>query len=130
MGTRGSAPEPDAAGGPDARVGLALERTLLAWVRTGVSLVALGVVLAKFVLFLHKLGLSGGGHGGVGTRRLGIGLVAAGGAVVCVAGMRHLRAWRHWRRGEPLASSPFLAMALVVVVALAATYAIFSIVAP
>ena len=123
-------PGKDTARQPDARVGLALERTLLAWVRTGVSLVALGVVLAKFVLFLHKLGLAGSGLGGVGTRRLGIGLVAAGGAMVCAAGIRHLRAWRHWRQGQPIASSPFLAMALVVIVTLAAAYAIFSIVAP
>ncbi|ACP35338.1 protein of unknown function DUF202 [Sulfolobus islandicus Y.G.57.14] len=34
---------------------LANERTLLAWIRTGIALIGFGFVIAKFVLFLHLL---------------------------------------------------------------------------
>jgi putative membrane protein len=36
---------------------LANERTLLAWIRTGIALIALGFVVARFGLFLRELGL-------------------------------------------------------------------------
>lgn len=50
---------------------LANERTLLAWIRTGVALIALGFVVARFGLLLRELGLRStqpaqdvlGGHG-------------------------------------------------------------------
>lgn len=38
---------------PDPRVFFAGERTLLAWVRTGIAVIGLGFVVAKFGLFLH-----------------------------------------------------------------------------
>lgn len=37
----------------DPRVFFAAERTLLAWVRTGIGVIALGFVVARFGLFLH-----------------------------------------------------------------------------
>ncbi len=40
---------------PDPRVFFAAERTLLAWVRTGITIVALGFVIARFGLFLLLL---------------------------------------------------------------------------
>jgi len=111
---------------PDLRVGLALERTLLAWVRTGISLIALGVVLAKFVLFLGRLGLRV--HGGTNTERLGVGLVTAGGLLVALAGLRHVRSLARWRRGEPETPSPGLTLVLVAVVVLGAGFAVFTLV--
>ena len=40
-------PEPN-----DPRIYFASERTLLAWIRTGISVVGLGFVVARFGLFL------------------------------------------------------------------------------
>ena len=42
----------------DPRVFFAAERTLLAWVRSGVTVIALGFVVAKFGLFLMLLSAS------------------------------------------------------------------------
>lgn len=39
----------------DPRVYLAAERTLLAWIRTGVAFIGLGFLVAKFGLFLREL---------------------------------------------------------------------------
>jgi putative membrane protein len=39
--------------GHDPRVFFAAERTLLAWVRTGIGVIGLGFVVARFGLFLH-----------------------------------------------------------------------------
>lgn len=109
---------------PDLRVGLALERTLLAWVRTGISLIALGVVLSKFVLFLGRLGAPA--PGGADTQRLGIGLVSAGGLLVALSGLRHLRALARWRKGVAQTPSPALSLVLVAVVVLGAGFAVFT----
>jgi putative membrane protein len=38
---------------PDPRVFFASERTLLAWVRTGIAIVGLGFVVSRFGLFLR-----------------------------------------------------------------------------
>jgi putative membrane protein len=39
----------------DPRVFFAAERTVLAWVRTGIGVIGLGFVIAKFGLFLHYI---------------------------------------------------------------------------
>jgi putative membrane protein len=49
-------PEP----GTDLRVYFAAERTLLAWVRTGITLMAFGFVVARFGLFLRLVHLQAG----------------------------------------------------------------------
>jgi len=41
----------------DPRVFFAAERTLLAWLRTGLTVVALGFMIARFGLFLHLISI-------------------------------------------------------------------------
>ena len=48
----------------DPRVFFAAERTLMAWNRTGLTLMAFGFVLERFGLFLHVLRQDTGGHAG------------------------------------------------------------------
>jgi putative membrane protein len=40
---------------PDLRVYFAAERTMLAWVRTGLAMMGFGFVVARFGLFLREL---------------------------------------------------------------------------
>ena len=47
----------------DPRVFFASERTLLAWVRTGLTIMAFGFVVARFGLFLHLLAAQSGAIG-------------------------------------------------------------------
>lgn len=68
------------------------ERTYLAWVRTGISIIAFGFVLERFSLFLHTVSESFGGkspmaisHGG---REAGLAMVFAGLAALVVATWR------------------------------------------
>ncbi len=48
-------PSPRARNEARTREHLANQRTLLAWIRTAVSLMGLGFVVARFTLFLHEL---------------------------------------------------------------------------
>jgi putative membrane protein len=72
----------------DPRVYFAAERTMLAWLRTGIAIMAFGFVVARFGLFLRLIQAQGGHvatHGispYLGTALVGIGVLAtAGGAV-------------------------------------------------
>jgi putative membrane protein len=72
----------------DPRVYFAAERTMLAWLRTGIAVMAFGFVVARFGLFLRLLRAQGGadvGHGVspyLGAALVGLGVVAtAGGAL-------------------------------------------------
>lgn len=79
----------------DPRVFFAAERTLLAWVRTGLTIMAFGFVVARFGLFLRLLAAQQAGlaaetqtHHDV-SGIVGIALVLVGTACMILAAIQH-----------------------------------------
>jgi putative membrane protein len=107
----------------DPRVYLAAERTFLAWVRTSVSLMGFGFVIARFALFLREYALMGAGppRGATGVSTwVGFGMVCVGVFVCFMAAFRHrayIQALEHGVANPPLniRSSLVVAMTLAVV---------------
>ena len=82
---------------------LAAERTLLAWIRTGLALMGFGFVLARFALFLKELHLMQNGQSLESSGFslwAGTGLIATGVIVNVFAGWHHLRVVKRLARGE------------------------------
>jgi putative membrane protein len=79
----------------DPRVYFAAERTLLAWLRTGLTVMAFGFVIARFGLLLQIASLQAPAvvqHAQAGVSTLiGIALVGAGTAIVIAATVQHRR---------------------------------------
>jgi uncharacterized protein (DUF302 family)/uncharacterized membrane protein YidH (DUF202 family) len=113
---------------------LAAERTVLAWIRTGIALMGLGFVLARFGLFLQEFnhlqpdfqvkqyGIS---------LWIGIALILMGVSVCLLSTLRHLRMLRQLEAGESLyLHEPRLvigvAVALVILGLVMAGYLIFA----
>jgi putative membrane protein len=115
----------------DPRVFFAAERTLLAWVRSGLTVMALGFVVARFGLFVTLLDGAGRsplhGRNPTWSSALGIALVVLGAGAI-------LGAWRNHRsyvRSLPPEDlprlavpwlTPFLAVSIAVVGLLLAAY--------
>lgn len=85
----------------DPRVVFAAERTLLAWIRTGIALAALGFVVARFAFVLREMGIKTE-SGGSGTSYVGVALVIAAGGLIGWATVHHERTMGALRRGAPL----------------------------
>jgi putative membrane protein len=69
------------------------ERTFLAWVRTGIAVMAFGFVVAKFDLFLRLAGAQSGAKTVLGGREYigdlaGLLLILVGAAMIAIAALR------------------------------------------
>ncbi|WP_193364419.1 YidH family protein [Corallococcus macrosporus] len=107
----------------DARYDWAAERTLLAWIRTGLAMMGFGFVVARFGAFLRVLGGSVPGvapDAGQSSASMvaGVLMVAFGVAANVVAVQRFLRNHRALSRGEPVDPSPAGPVALALFAAL------------
>ena len=93
----------------DPRVYLAAERTFLAWIRTGLSLMGFGFVVARFGLFLreiefsqHPLSL----HSARFTLWVGTALILIGVAVNLFSAFQHIRFVSAVKRGTEVVDRP------------------------
>jgi len=113
---------------------LAAERTFLAWIRTGIALMGLGFVLARFGLFLQEFNHI---EPNLPVRSSGVSLwigvtLILMGVIVCFGSMlRHLRMLKQLQAGESLfAQRPGLAVgmagALIILGLVMAGYLIFA----
>ena len=84
----------------DPRVVLASERTLLAWIRSGLAMMGFGFLVAKFGLFLREIVLLQGGQPTETPRWsvwIGAAMVVLGVVVNFAAGIEHWRFLQYHR---------------------------------
>jgi putative membrane protein len=107
--------EPGSAQRVDSRLLHANERTLLAWLRTGLALVAFGFLLERVDSWLSTAPADGAVAGSVGTAWIGVGFVALGSLANGLAILRFVHTRRALRMGADLPTDVFpIAIAAIV----------------
>jgi putative membrane protein len=107
----------------DPRIYFAAERTLLAWLRTGLGLMGVGFAVARFGLFLREMQAvqsNAMGHTTGLSVWSGVALVALGVIVNVSAALRHVQVVRQlsagtWQPGKVSASAVALALVLAAI---------------
>jgi putative membrane protein len=105
----------------DPRVYFAAERTFLAWIRTGLSLMGFGFVVARFGLFMRELAVTG--HSEIKSYGFslwaGTALVLIGVFVNLASSISHVRLIARLNRNEDVVGQPSsTAVAVALVLAL------------
>jgi putative membrane protein len=103
---------------PDARFRdhAANERTMLAWIRTGIGFMGFGFAIARFGLFLRQIAEAGrvqvGDTSGLRSGWFGVALVVLGVLTNAAATIRYARARRAIEQGRSTAPAPALVYAI------------------
>jgi putative membrane protein len=104
----------------DPNVYLAVERTFLAWIRTGLALMGFGFVVARFGLFLREVNVAQvpvrALPGGISVK-FGSSLVALGVVLTASSVVRYFRLLRRLESGNGLTRPSKLAVALGIALA-------------
>jgi len=118
----------------DPRVYFAAERTLLAWIRTGVGLMGFGFAIARFGLFLREMQSSQGSHalnqGVWGSPTAGVTLIALGVIVNILSSYRYIQIIKQlsqgtWIPGRVSRTAVVLSILLAILGAAMAAYLLF-----
>lgn len=122
------------AGGLDPRVVLAAERTLLAWVRTGLAMMGFGFVVARLGIFMRELAavrhVLPDQHARI-SLWIGMALVVGGVAANVLAVVEHRSTMRQLERGGQIRASavspaPVMAVLVAVIGLLVTVYLVFA----
>jgi putative membrane protein len=85
---------------PDPRIYFAAERTLLAWLRTGLTVIGLGFLVARFGLFLRLVQQPADARAPLPSSVIGVGLVLLGAGVIAASAWQHVRFCRSLAAGQ------------------------------
>ena len=97
------------------RTRLAADRTLMAWIRTAVSMISFGFTIYKFFMYLRESNVLSGQLPMYGPRNLGLGLVGLGTFLLGMAIVEYLL-YQRWLSKEMKQKFPLSTTLLAAVV--------------